>query len=87
MADKKYVKWKFNKKVFDNWWSIMKVSFRLEDLSTFVNEKWYVNIIIAEKKKQDDFGTHYAYLDEWKPWDTKKSISDSNIAVWNELPF
>jgi hypothetical protein len=52
--------------------SILKLSFKVQDLIPFlqehVNEKGYINFGISERREVGQYGdTHCVWLDTWKP--------------------
>ena len=64
MAEKIYVG---NAKRFGDYGQI-KVSFKLADVQQYVNDKGYVNLVIAERKEVGKYGeTHTVTIDTWKP--------------------
>ena len=64
------------------------MSFKLEDLQQYVNEKWYVNIVMSKRKEVWQYGdTHYFTLNEWKPDGEKKSNNSNNYSDnnWGDI--
>lgn len=72
------------------------MSFNLEKISQYANEKGYVNMTMSKRREPGQYGdTHYFTLNDWKPqgdtsgWNTHSS-TDSNandeISV-EDLPF
>jgi len=70
---KKWAKGAYAKKIeFRNGGSILKLSLKAADFVTWlednVNEKGYVNLVIAELRQPDKFeNTHEVYLDQYRP--------------------
>jgi len=70
------------------------MSFNIEKLSQYANEKGYVNVTMSKRKEPGQYGdTHYFTLNDWKPdgeqssggWNQKSSGGD-DISV-EDLPF
>ncbi len=63
------------------------MSFNLEKLQQYANEKGYVNITMSKRKEPGQYGdTHYFTLNDWKPegWDNNYSNnSQSNTSTQN----
>lgn len=51
--------------------SILKLNVKADRLIAWLNqhanEKGYVNIVVQEKRTPDEYGTHSAHLDTWRP--------------------
>lgn len=46
----------------------IKFGLKLEDLKKVVNERGYVNLIMAPMKQDDNYGnSHTIFVDTWKP--------------------
>lgn len=76
MSEKRYVKWSAKK--FDwQYWEFFVLSIQKEDFNSLPDTKWYVRILMSEKKNTDEYwNTHSLVLSEDKP---KKEIP--------EMPF
>ena len=62
------------------------MSFNLEKLQQYVNEKGYVNITMSKRKEPGQYGdTHYFTLNDWKPegGDNNYSNNQSNTSTQN----
>ena len=93
MAEKQYVNGMIIKeKTFDNGGTQLKVSLKVEELTTQIKElddDGWVNLIITRRKEPSDAGvTHYAYVDPWKPTKQKTSPKKAVTSVdEDDLPF
>lgn len=69
------------------------MSFNLEKLQQYANEKGYVNMTMSKRREPGQYGdTHYFTLNDWKPewgststWNNNSSAND-DISV-EDLPF
>lgn len=80
--------------VYANGGKILKLSFKAADLREFlnqhVNDKGYVNLIVAERKEMGQYGdTHSVYLDTWKPKAKEPGQPAANPAPsdTSDIPF
>lgn len=69
------------------------MSFNIEKLSQYANEKGYVNVTMSKRKEPGQYGdTHYFTLNDWKPDGEKASTPNApasggdDISV-EDLPF
>ncbi len=72
------------------------MSFNLEKLQQYANEKWYVNMTMSKRREPGQYGdTHYFTLNDWKPENTNTSNpetqqnnqeSENTVSV-SDLPF
>ena len=63
----------------------LKIGIRVSDLVP--NEKGYVNLIIQEMKKPDEYGnTHTVYVDDWVPKSQQKQQPARQVDE-SDLPF
>ncbi len=69
------------------------MSFNIEKLSQYANEKGYVNVTMSKRKEPGQYGdTHYFTLNDWKPEGGQTSGGNQNsgggddISV-EDLPF
>lgn len=76
-----------------NYGSFLSVSFKLEDLKQYANEKGYINMTISPRKEVGQYwDTHNAILNEWKPeWQSQSTPKQQNnteeeISIEN-IPF
>lgn len=76
------------------------MSFNIEKLAEYANEKWYVNITMSKRREPGQYGdTHYFTLNDWKPEGGTDASASSpqkpsqNQASWGDdisvedLPF
>lgn len=55
------------------------MSFNLEKLQQYANEKGYVNITMSKRKEPGQYGdTHYFTLNDWKPEGGDNNYSNNN---------
>jgi hypothetical protein len=67
MSDKKFIGIVKEHK-FQNGGSIIKLGIKAEDLRGLVNERGYINLVIAKKKEPlNDGKDYYCYVDDYKP--------------------
>lgn len=50
--------WNAKEKVFQDWSSLINLSFKFSDLWRYVNDKWYVNLSLSKRKSV------------WRYWET-----------------
>ena len=57
------------------------ISFNIEKLQQYANEKWYVNMTMSKRKEPGQYGdTHYFTLNEWTPeWWSNNTQAPSNV--------
>lgn len=94
MADKTYIKWNCKEVQFNNWWSIINISFKLEDLSDLANEKGYINLVLNKRKEVWQYwDTHYLTLNDYKPDQNKTETKPKVNEFWDkelsieDIPF
>lgn len=81
----KYIK-ATGKEIQGQYGSFFNISFKLEDLKEYVNEKGYVNLTMSKRKEPGKYGdTHYFTLNEYKPKEKTQSNTNNND-VW-DIPF
>jgi len=63
---------------FDNGWSIVNISMKLEDLQKLPVTKGYIRLTVAPKREEDQYGnTHMVYENDYvKKEDTKEDTED-----------
>lgn len=87
-STKKYVpKCSCKSHTFADGGTILKLSFKVEELAAFVrenkNERGYINLIVAERREPGRYGdTHTVYLDEWKPKTEGRPSSGGGARRW-----
>lgn len=83
----KAVNWQFGE--------FFNISFNIEKLQQYANEKGYVNVTMSKRKEPGQYWeTHYFTLNEWNPeWSNSNSNSSSknNDSNWEisveDIPF
>ncbi len=87
----RFVKWSAKKITFNDGWSIVNISIKKEDFNSLPESKWYVKLVLCEKRNTDEYwNTHYVKLNEWKPDGEKTEKTQSNITaneLDDDLPF
>ncbi len=69
------------------------MSFNVEKLQQYVNDKWYVNMTMSKRKEPGQYGdTHYFTLNEWTPeWVTNNTPQNNDNNPWDisieDIPF
>jgi hypothetical protein len=94
---KTYIDWTSCKAINWQFGEFFNMSFNLEKLQQYVNEKWYVNMTMSKRKEPGQYwDTHYFTLNEWNPeWTSDNSNSEksntSDNTNWNisveDIPF
>lgn len=96
---KTYIEWASCKAVNWQFWEFYNISFNIEKLKQYANEKWYVNVVMSKRKEIGQYwDTHYFTLNEWSPesgsnnnWGNKQqnqNYSDSSDEISIEdIPF
>lgn len=82
------------KAVNGQFWEFFNMSFNIEKLQQFANEKGYVNMTMSKRKEPGQYwDTHYFVLNEWSPegWEnnsnqSRESNNWSDISV-EDIPF
>ena len=92
---KTYIDWTSCKAINGQFGEFFNMSFNVEKLQAYVNEKGYVNMTMSKRKEPWQYGdTHYFTLNEWTPeWDdnnnkseNKDNNNESDISV-EDIPF
>ena len=80
---KTYIDWTSCKAINWQFWEFYNMSFNLEKLSQYANDKGYVNMTMSKRKEPGQYwDTHYFTLNEWNPeWSTNSD--QNNNAQWN----
>lgn len=97
---KTYIDGSSCKAITGQYWEFFNMSFNIEKLQEYANEKGYVNMTMSKRREPGQYGdTHYFTLNDWKPdWDSQASHQETpkNIqapATWGDdisvedLPF
>jgi len=83
---KTYINWASCKAIQGQHGEFFNISFNIEKLSEYANEKGYVNVTMSKRKEPWQYGdTHYFTLNEWKP-EQKEDKKEDDISV-EDLPF
>lgn len=63
-----YIDWSSAKAIQWTYGEFFNVSFNVEKLQQYVNDKWYVNLTLSKRKEVGQYwDTHYFVLNDWKP--------------------
>ncbi len=90
---KTYIDWTSCKAVNGQFGEFHNMSFNLEKLQQYANEKGYVNMTMSKRKDVGQYwDTHYFTLNEWKPeWESNQSAPKNESAKWDisveDIPF
>jgi len=97
---KTYIDWASCKAINGQFGEFFNISFNIEKLKEYANEKGYVNIVMSKRKEPGQYGdTHYFTLNDYNPenktWNsnsnsenTKQNNFDNNDDISIEdLPF
>lgn len=83
---KTYIDGSSAKAIAGQHWEFFNLSFNLEKLSQYANEKGYVNVTMSKRKEVGQYGdTHYMTLNDWKPKE-ESAPKWEDISV-EDLPF
>lgn len=91
---KTYIDWASCKAVNGQFWEFFNISFNVEKLQQYANEKGYVNVVMSKRKEPGQYGeTHYFTLNEWNPENNQNNSKPSqnkstseDISV-EDIPF
>lgn len=93
---KTYIDWTSCKAVNGQFGEFYNMSFNIEKLSQYANEKGYVNVTMSKRREVGQYGdTHYFTLNDWNPENAEnsgqqdapqKSNSSDEISV-EDVPF
>lgn len=94
MMAKTYIEWASCRAINWQFWEFFNMSFNLEKLKQYANEKGYVNITMSKRRELGQYwDTHYFTLNDWN-WDNNNDNSwDSFQDKWNweisveDIPF
>ena len=65
---KTYIDWTSCKAINGQFWEFYNMSFNLEQLQQYTNEKWYVNMTMSKRREAGQYwDTHYFTLNDWNP--------------------
>lgn len=75
---KTYIDWASCKAINWQYWEFYNISFNIEKLSQYANEKWYVNMVMSKRKEVWQYwDTHYFTLNEWNPENNNSDNSNT----------
>lgn len=84
---KTYIDWTSAKSVKWQFWEFFNMSFNLEKLEQYKNEKWYVNITMSKRKEPGQYwDTHYFTLNEWTPDNNSNTTPGTDVDP-EDIPF
>lgn len=88
---KTYIDWTSCKAVNWQFWEFFNMSFNVEKLQQYANEKGYVNMTMSKRKEPGQYwDTHYFTLNEWNP-ENSSNQNDSTSNAWEisveDIPF
>jgi len=90
---KTYIEWASCKAINWQFGEFFNMSFNIEKLQQYANEKWYVNITMSKRREVGQYGdTHYFTLNEYNPNNTQSNqaiennSSQDDVSV-DDLPF
>ncbi len=65
---KTYIEWSSCKAINWQYWEFFNISFNLEKLQQYANEKGYVNLTMSKRREVGQYWeTHYFTLNEYNP--------------------
>lgn len=80
MADKKFIEWSSCRAIEGEYGEFFNMSFNLEKLAQYTNEKGYLNITMSKRKEVWQYGdTHSFTLNEWKPEQKKAEKKEDSL--------
>ena len=94
---KTYIEWASCKAINGQFWEFFNMSFNIEKLQQYANEKGYVNLTMSKRREVGQYGdTHYFTLNEYNPNNnqnntesnqtTNNNASQDDVSV-DDLPF
>lgn len=88
---KTFIDWSSCKAINWQYWEFFNISFNIEKLKQYANEKWYVNLTMSKRKEVWPYwDTHYFTLNEWiSDWSNEinnNDMNDNNISI-EDVPF
>ena len=77
--EKTYIDGTSCKAVTGQFGEFFNMSFNIEKLQQYANEKGYVNVTMSKRKEPGQYGdTHYFTLNDWKPEGGDNNYSNNN---------
>ena len=93
---KTYIKWASCKAIQGQYGEFFNISFNIEELKKYANEKGYVNLTMSKRREVGQYwDTHYFTLNEYKPNTTQENpvntssnndVVEEDISI-EDLPF
>ena len=94
---KTYIEWTSCKAINGQFGEFFNISFNIEKLQQYANEKGYVNLTMSKRREVGQYGdTHYFTLNEYNPNNnqnntepnqaTNNNASQDDVSV-DDLPF
>ena len=82
---KTYIDWTSCKAINWQFGEFFNMSFNVEKLQQYANEKGYVNMTMSKRKEPGQYGdTHYFVLNEWNPeWGNTNTPSQNDSSNSN----
>jgi len=88
---KTYIDWSSCKARSGEFGEFFNLSFQIDKLKEYANEKGYVNMVMSKRKEEWQYwDTHYFTLNEWTPeWktDTKSESKQNDGLEVEDIPF
>ncbi len=83
---KTFIDWANCKAINGPYWEFFNISFNIEKLQEYANEKWYVNLTMSKRKEVWQYwDTHYFTLNEWTPkGDNQKTNNEQHNSMDND---
>ena len=80
--------WKVRTSTYGEFYTL---SLKLSELENYVNEKWYVSIVVNKRKQPDNYGNDLAVtINDYKPSEEKPAKTQKNEfwdVLLSDLPF
>jgi len=76
------------KAINGQFWEFFNMSFNIEKLSQYANEKGYVNVTMSKRREPGQYGdTHYFTLNDWKPEGDSSAPTNNNADTggWDDI--
>ena len=81
---KTYIEWASCKAINGQFGEFFNISFNLEKLQQYANEKGYVNMTMSKRREVGQYGdTHYFTLNEYNPENSQNNSASVNNASQN----
>ena len=81
---KTYIEWASCKAINGQFWEFFNISFNIEKLSKYANDKGYVNLTMSKRREVWQYwDTHYFTLNEYNP--EKNNNINNQENSWSEI--